>query len=256
MPLLSADNVGKVFGGLTAVKGFTLSMEPGEMVGLIGPNGAGKTTVFNLLTGFFPPTTGSIVFDGIDVTGYKAYQVAQQGMVRTFQNIRMFSSLTVLDNLKTAQHFRTGYGLAEAVLRLPRYFSEEKRIHADCMRLLEHLELDGVAGEIAGSLPYGYQKRLEIARALSVRPKLLLLDEPAAGLNPTETRELLARLTSIRKEFGLAMLLIEHDMKFVMGICERILVLVYGETIAQGLPEEIRKNPQVLEAYLGTEEHS
>ncbi|MBI3893984.1 MAG: ABC transporter ATP-binding protein [Candidatus Wallbacteria bacterium] len=253
MPLLEAENVSKVFGGLTAVKDFTLSMEPGEMVGLIGPNGAGKTTVFNLLTGFIPPTTGKIVLNDKNVTGFKAYQVAQQGMVRTFQNIRMFSNLTVLDNLKTAQHFRTGYGIGAAVMRLPTYYSEEKRIHAECMQLLERLELDQVAGEIAGSLPYGYQKRLEIARALSVRPKLLLLDEPAAGLNPTETRELLGRLTNIRKEFKLAMLLIEHDMKFVMGICERILVLVYGETIAQGLPEEIRKNPQVLEAYLGTE---
>lgn len=251
--LLKATDVSEVFGGLKAVSDFNVHIDRGELVGLIGPNGAGKTTTFNLFTGVYQPTTGEIVFDGKSIVGLKPYQITQRGIARTFQNIRLFSELTVLDNVKIAFHFHVKYGLLEAVCRAGRYFREEEEIEAESMKLLEIFHLEKQAGELAKNLPYGAQRRLEIARALAAKPKLLLLDEPAAGMNPQETKELMEMISWIRREFGLTILLIEHDMSLVMGICERIYVLEYGTIIAQGTPEEIRKDPEVIRAYLGGE---
>ena len=251
--LLKAENVSEVFGGLKAVSDFNFYINPGELVGLIGPNGAGKTTAFNLFTGVYQPTTGQITFAGDSIVGLKPYQITQRGIARTFQNIRLFSELSVLDNVKIAFHSHVKYGMLEAVLRMGRYFSEEERVEEESRRLLRIFHLDGQENEKAKNLPYGAQRRLEIARALATKPKLLLLDEPAAGMNPQETKELMDMIRWIRKEFGLTILLIEHDMSLVMGICERIYVLEYGSTIAEGTPEEIKKNPEVIRAYLGGE---
>lgn len=251
--LLRAEDVSEVFGGLKAVSDFNFYINRGELVGLIGPNGAGKTTAFNLFTGVYQPTTGTITFNGKSIVGLKPYQITQRGIARTFQNIRLFSELSVLDNVKIAYHCHVKYGLLETVLRMGRYFQEEKKLEEDSMNLLSIFKLDDKAKETAKNLPYGAQRRLEIARALAAKPKLLLLDEPAAGMNPQETKELMDMIRWIRKEFGLTVLLIEHDMNLVMGICERIYVLEYGTIIASGRPEEIRKNPEVIRAYLGGE---
>ena len=251
--LLRTENVSEVFGGLKAVTDFNIHLDRGELVGLIGPNGAGKTTAFNMLTGVYQPTTGSITFEGESIVGLKPYQVTQRGIARTFQNIRLFSELTVLENVKIAFHYHVKYGLLESVFRIGRYFKEEEEIEKEAHNLLKIFHLDDKAYEVAKNLPYGAQRRLEIARALAAKPKLLLLDEPAAGMNPQETKELMDMIRWIRKEFGLTILLIEHDMSLVMGICERIYVLEYGEIIAQGTPDEIKKDPEVIRAYLGGE---
>jgi branched-chain amino acid transport system ATP-binding protein len=253
--LLKATNLSIVFGGLRAVSDFNVDIAPGELVGLIGPNGAGKTTVFNLLTGVYVPTEGGIDFDGKSLVGLKPYQITQRGIARTFQNIRLFSDLTVLDNVKIAYHFHVKYGLLESVLRVGRYYTEEEEIEQKALRFLEIFKLQHRKDEIAKNLPYGEQRRLEIARALAAQPKLLLLDEPAAGMNPQETQQLMEMIRWIRKEFNLTILLIEHDMSLVMGVCERIYVLDYGSIIAQGTPTEIKNNPRVIEAYLGEEVH-
>ena len=251
--LLKAENVSEVFGGLKAVDDFNIYINNGELIGLIGPNGAGKTTAFNLITGVYKPTTGEITFDGQSIVGLKPYQITQRGITRTFQNIRLFSELSVLDNVKIAYHCHVKYGLLESVLRMGRYFSEETEIEEESLKLLKIFKLDEHANEVAKNLPYGAQRRLEIARALAAKPKLLLLDEPAAGMNPQETHELMDMIQWIRKQFGLTVLLIEHDMSLVMGICERIYVLEYGIIIASGTPQEIQNNPEVIRAYLGAE---
>ena len=253
MELLKAQGVSKLFGGLKAVADFDVYINKGELVGLIGPNGAGKTTAFNLLTGVYQASTGSIDFDGKSILGLKPYQITQRGIARTFQNIRLFSELSVLDNVKIAYHSHVKYGVLESVLRLGRYFGEEAEIEAKAIELLKIFKLDDKKDEIAKNLPYGAQRRLEIARALAAKPQLLLLDEPAAGMNPQETQELMSMISWIRKEFGLTVLLIEHDMSLVMGICERIYVLEYGTIIAKGTPEQIKNDPEVIRAYLGGE---
>ena len=250
---LAVDRVTLELGGRTILRDVSFSIEPGEFVGVLGPNGAGKTTAFNMLTGVYQPTTGSITFEGESIVGLKPYQVTQRGIARTFQNIRLFSELTVLENVKIAFHYHVRYGLLESVFRIGRYFKEEEEIEKEAHSLLKIFHLDDKAYEVAKNLPYGAQRRLEIARALAAKPKLLLLDEPAAGMNPQETKELMDMIRWIRKEFGLTILLIEHDMSLVMGICERIYVLEYGEIIAQGTPDEIKQNPEVIRAYLGGE---
>jgi len=251
--LLKTTKLSKVFGGLKAVSDFEVTIEKGELIGLIGPNGAGKTTAFNLLTGVYEPTTGEIELDGKSIVGLKPYQITQQGFARTFQNIRLFAELTVLDNVKIAYHFHIKYGILESVLRIGRYHNEEAEIEKKAIALLEIFQLADKKDEIAKNLSYGEQRRLEIARALAAQPKLLLLDEPAAGMNPQETQELMKMIQWIKKEFDLTILLIEHDMSLVMNVCERIYVLEYGSIIAQGVPEEIKSNPRVIEAYLGEE---
>ncbi len=251
--LLDVKDVSIVFGGLRAVSNLNMYINEGELVGLIGPNGAGKTTAFNMITGVYLPTEGEIHFDGQLVNGHKSYQVTQMGMARTFQNIRLFSELSVLDNVKIAFNMHIKYNLAEAVVRDKLYFHEEKYVTEKAMELLEIFHLEKHADDIAKNLPYGEQRRLEIARALATQPKLLLLDEPAAGMNPQETKELTKMIQWIRDQFKLSVLLIEHDMSLVMGVCERIYVLEYGFCIAQGVPEEIKHNKRVIEAYLGGE---
>lgn len=256
MALLKATKLSKVFGGLKAVSNFEVTIEKGELIGLIGPNGAGKTTAFNLLTGVYEPTTGEIEFDGKSMIGLKPYQITQHGLARTFQNIRLFAELSVLDNVKIAYHFHVKYGILESVLHMGRYHKEEAEIEKKAIALLEIFKLADKKDEIAKNLPYGEQRRLEIARALAAQPKLLLLDEPAAGMNPQETQELMKMIKWIKQEFDLTILLIEHDMSLVMNVCERIYVLEYGSIIAQGVPEEIKNNPRVIEAYLGEEVES
>ena len=253
-PILDVRELGIDFGGLTAVDGFNLMIGRNEITGLIGPNGAGKTTVFNLLTNVYQPTRGSILIDGMPTAGKKTYQVNRMGVARTFQNIRLFKELSVIDNVKVGLHESMKYNLAASVFRLPNYWKEEKQTTERAMELLDIFHMTSLANTTAGSLPYGAQRRLEIIRALATSPKLLLLDEPAAGMNPSETAELTDTIRRIRDEFNIAVLLIEHDMSLVMGICEGIAVLNFGRIIAKGTPEEIRNNPQVIEAYLGKKE--
>lgn len=250
-PVLDVRGLGIDFGGLTAVNDFSLQVYDREIVGLIGPNGAGKTTVFNLLTKVYKPTRGSIFFDGRDTAGKSVVDINKAGIARTFQNIRLFGAMTVLDNVKTGYHNVVTYSPLTAMLHLPKYYTQEKQIDEKARELLRIFELDQYADVTASNLPYGAQRRLEIARALATEPKLLLLDEPAAGMNPQETGELMDMIRFVRDHFGIAILLIEHDMKLVMGICERITVLNYGTMLAQGTPEEIQSNPAVIKAYLG-----
>lgn len=252
-PVLQTKKLTKLFGGVQAAKDFEITLNKGELVGLIGPNGAGKTTVFNLLTGLAEPTSGQIMLNGERIDGKLPYEITSMGVARTFQNIRLFNNLTVLENVKTAFHSRHGYPLLDAITRLGSFRRTEDVVVDKAMRLLNLFGLDGKAYEIASSLPYGMQRRLEIARALATEPKLLLLDEPAAGMNPQETRELQELIYWLRDRFGLTILLIEHDMSLVMNLCERIVVLDYGEKIAEGKPDEIRHNKKVIEAYLGEE---
>jgi branched-chain amino acid transport system ATP-binding protein len=251
MPLLEARNVTIRFGGLTAVSDFNLAIEPHELVGLIGPNGAGKTTLFNMLTGVYKPTEGTIAIGGQPTVDRKPYQITALGVARTFQNIRLFKELSVLDNVKIGGHIHYKYSGTSAVLHTNRFHEAEEKAEHEAVELLRVFNLETRAHLYARNLPYGDQRRLEIARALAARPQLLLLDEPAAGLNTGETMELMSKIHEIRDRFKVAILLIEHNMELVMGICERIVVLSFGKTIAQGTPEEIRNNPVVIEAYLG-----
>lgn len=253
MHLLDMQDVSIVFGGLRAVSNVNLYIDEGELIGLIGPNGAGKTTVFNMITGVYTPTEGKIYFDGKPVNGKKSYQVTQMGMARTFQNIRLFSELSVLDNVKIAFNRHINYSLPQAIFRVKQYFSEEDIVTGEALELLKLFCLDAHADDLAKNLPYGAQRRLEIARALATKPKLLLLDEPAAGMNPQETKELMEMIQWLRDNFKIAILLIEHDMGLVMGVCERLYVLEYGFCIATGTPEEIKQNKAVIKAYLGGE---
>lgn len=251
--LLDLDNVSIVFGGLRAVSNLSMHIDEHELIGLIGPNGAGKTTAFNLITGVYVPTEGDITFNGVRINGKKSYQVTQLGMARTFQNIRLFSELPVIDNVKIAYHMHIGYNLPEAIFRTRKYVQEENEVTKKAMELLTIFHLEDHAYDLAKNLPYGAQRRLEIARALATEPKLLLLDEPAAGMNPQETKKLMEMIRWLRDHFHLAILLIEHDMGLVMGVCQRIYVLEYGLCIASGTPDEIRRNKRVIEAYLGEE---
>lgn len=253
-PILDIHSLGIDFGGLHAVENFTLVMGRTEITGLIGPNGAGKTTVFNLITNVYQPTRGVILLDGIDTKGKRTYQISQMGVARTFQNIRLFGNLTVEENVLIGLHNQMRYPLPSALLRLPDYWKQEKKAHERALELLSIFDMQDLAQHQAGSLPYGVQRRLEIVRALATNPKLLLLDEPAAGMNPAETAELMGNIRKIRDTFQIAIMLIEHDMSLVMGICEGIAVLNYGKIIAKGSPEEIKNNPVVIEAYLGKKE--
>jgi branched-chain amino acid transport system ATP-binding protein len=251
MAILEVKDLTIKFGGLTAVDNFNIKVEDNELVGLIGPNGAGKTTVFNLLTGVYAPTEGTILLDGKNTKGKKPSQIVMLGSSRTFQNIRLFKAMTVLDNIKIAYHNEMSYNIISSVIKNKKYREEEAMADMVAVKLLTVFGLEGYQNEIAKNLPYGKQRKLEIARALATNPKLLLLDEPAAGMNPQETEELMDTIKLVKDQFKVSILLIEHDMKLVMGICERIVVIDYGKIIAKGSPEEIRKNPNVIKAYLG-----
>ncbi len=250
-PILECRHLGIDFGGLTAVNEFNMAIGRTEIAGLIGPNGAGKTTVFNLLTKVYQPTRGTILLDGVDTHSMSTVQVNKAGIARTFQNIRLFNNLSVEDNVKLGLHNHIDYGLWQGLFRLPGYWKGEKVAHERAMELLSIFDMEDLADAKAGSLPYGAQRRLEIVRALATNPSLLLLDEPAAGMNPSETAELMENIVKIRDTFQIAVLLIEHDMSLVMGICEGICVLNFGQIIAKGTPDEIQANPAVIEAYLG-----
>ncbi len=249
--VLEVRGLGIDFGGLTAVNDLNLTVHQNEIYGLIGPNGAGKTTVFNMLTKVYQPSRGTIHVDGQDFAKLNTVEANKAGVARTFQNIRLFSNLSVLDNVKIGMHNSIDYGVFTSILRLPKFGKEEKKADEKAMELLKLFELDQDADLIAGNLPYGEQRRLEIARALATEPKLLLLDEPAAGMNPQETEDLMRMIRIVRDHFHIAILLIEHDMKLVMGICDRITVLNYGQLLAEGKPEEIRNNKEVIKAYIG-----
>lgn len=252
MSLLDVQNMSVNFGGIKPVSNLNLHIEKGELVGLIGPNGAGKTTVFNLLTGVYTPTEGTISFDGEPIHKLKTHQIVKKGITRTFQNIRLFKEMTVLDNVKVAFDNQLKYNSIQGILRFSQYKKEESRIEKEALELLKIFDLDEYANELSMNLPYGKQRKLEIARALAGKPKLLLLDEPAAGMNPNETKELMQIINLIRKQFDIAILLIEHDMHLVMGICERLVVIDYGEVIARGTPNEIQTDKKVISAYLGS----
>ena len=251
-PILECRHLGIDFGGLTAVNQFDMAIGRTEIAGLIGPNGAGKTTVFNLLTKVYQPTRGTILLDGMDTHNMNTAQVNRAGIARTFQNIRLFNNLSVEDNVKLGLHNHIKYSMVDGLFRLPKYWKEEKKAHEKAMELLSIFHMEDLADHKAGSLPYGAQRRLEIIRALATDPKLLLLDEPAAGMNPSETAELMENIVKIRDMFQIAVLLIEHDMSLVMGICEGIAVLNFGQIIAKGTAEEIQNNPEVIKAYLGS----
>jgi branched-chain amino acid transport system ATP-binding protein len=253
MALLEIRNLDHYFGGLRAVQGFNLSLHPGELLGLIGPNGAGKTTIFNLVSGFYRPTGGEILFEGKRIGGVRPHQITALGISRTFQNIRLWNSMTVLENLCVSQHCRLGYGLAYSLLGTGRYRDCERKVLKNARDLLDMLGLAAYADEQPRNLAYGLQRRVEICRALAAKPKLLLLDEPAAGINPGEIEQLISLIRWVREQFDLTVWLIEHQMKVVMSLCERITVLDFGETIAEGTPGEVRRNPRVIKAYLGDE---
>lgn len=251
MALLEVKNLGISFGGLRAVDNLNLSIEKGQLYGLIGPNGAGKTTVFNMLTGVYKPTDGQILLDGEDITGKSTVEINKAGIARTFQNIRLFKGLSVIDNIKVGLHNQNKYSTVTSILRLPKYFKTEKIINDKAMELLKVFSLENFADINADNLPYGQQRKLEIARALATNPKLLLLDEPAAGMNPNETQELMDTIRFVRDNFDMTVLLIEHDMRLVAGICEELTVLNFGTELAQGKPDVVLKNPEVVTAYLG-----
>ncbi|MBQ7581463.1 MAG: ABC transporter ATP-binding protein [Lachnospiraceae bacterium] len=251
MALLEVKNLSISFGGLRAVDDFNVSIEKGQLYGLIGPNGAGKTTVFNLLTGVYQPDEGFIHLDGKDITRMKTIEINQEGIARTFQNIRLFKALSVLDNVKVGLHNQYHYSTIDGLLRLPRYFKMERKMNERAMELLKVFDLDKEADYLASNLPYGKQRKLEIARALATDPKLLLLDEPAAGMNPNETKELMDTIRFVRDHFDMTILLIEHDMKLVSGICEELTVLNFGKILTQGPTAEVLNNPDVITAYLG-----
>ena len=253
-PLLVAKDISISFGALKAVDSFNLEINSGELIGLIGPNGAGKTTVFNILTGVYNASSGEYTLDGENVIKTSTSALVKKGLARTFQNIRLFKYLSVLDNVVAAYNFRMKYGILSGMLRFPNFWREEKEAKEKAMALLKIFDLDKYAEMHAGNLPYGEQRKLEIARAMATEPKILLLDEPAAGMNPKETEDLMNTIKLIRDKFGIAVLLIEHDMKLVLGICERLVVLNYGQILASGDPKKVINNPQVVEAYLGKEE--
>jgi len=251
MAVLEAKDIGINFGGLRAVDAFNLSVDAHELVGLIGPNGAGKTTIFNMLTGVYQPSDGKITMNGVELNGRKCSDISKLGVARTFQNIRLFKSLSVLDNVKIGMGNQVDYGFFTGVLKLPKFFKQEKEMDEKALKLLEVFDLQDFANYKANNLPYGKQRELEIVRALASNPKVLLLDEPAAGMNPLETENLMKTIRKVRDEFEIAILLIEHDMKLVMGICEKITVLNYGKVLAHGTSEEIQNNEAVIKAYLG-----